>query len=80
MVFAIVTVALKTQEQTVASSQFINQLRKCIPLLGLGCWTPRILWCTSLEAVLESARDTLQVTHATGTSCLSPLSLLAPVV
>jgi len=49
-------------------------------LLGLAGWTPRVLWCTCLEAILESSWHTLHVAHASSTSGLSPLSLLAPVV
>jgi hypothetical protein len=49
------------------------------PLFGLA-WSPRILWYTSLEAILESAWNTLHVAHASSTSSLSPLCLLAPVV
>lgn len=35
---------------------------------------------TRLETVLESSSDVLQVSHSTGTSSVSSLSLLAPVV
>jgi len=47
-------------------------------LLGLG--SPSILWCTSLESILESSCNTLQVARTSGTGGLSPLRLLAPVV
>lgn len=49
------------------------------PLFGL-CWSSRILWYASLEAVLEFTWDTLHVAHTSSTSGLSPLCLLAPVV
>jgi len=49
-------------------------------LFSLSSWSPRILWCTGLEAILEFAWNTLHVAHATGTGGLSSLSLLAPVV
>jgi hypothetical protein len=49
-------------------------------LLGLGGRSPRALWCTRLESVLEQSGDGLQVTHAAGSGGLSSLGLLAPVV
>jgi hypothetical protein len=50
------------------------------PLFGLDGWSPRSLWYTGLEAILELSWDTLHVAHTSGTSGLSPLGLLAPVV
>lgn len=43
-------------------------------------WCLRILRYAVPEAVLESARDVLEVAHAAGTDSLSALGLLAPVV
>ena len=50
------------------------------PLFCLGRWSSRILWSTSLEAILEFSGNALHVSHTSSTSGLSPLSLLAPVV
>jgi hypothetical protein len=50
------------------------------PLLRLAGWSPRILWYTGLEAILESSRNALHVSHTSGTGGLSALGLLAPVV
>lgn len=44
-----------------------------IDLLGLG------LGNTGLEAILESSRNVLQVSHSAGTGCSSSLSLGSPV-
>lgn len=46
----------------------------------LGRSTSRTLGLASLEAVLESSGDVLEVTAAAGTDGLSPLGLLGPVV
>lgn len=52
-----------------------------IPLLALGgSWSPRVLWYTILEAVLETSWDFLQVAHAASAGGLPPLGLLTPVV
>lgn len=51
-----------------------------LPLLRLAGWSPRILWYTGLEAILESSRNALHVAHTAGTGGLSTLGLLAPVV
>jgi hypothetical protein len=50
------------------------------PLLRLAGWSSRILWYTGLEAILESSRNALHVSHTSGTSGLPTLGLLAPVV
>ena len=49
-------------------------------LLRLAGWSPRILWYTGLEAILESSRNALHMPHTSGTGGLSALGLLAPVV
>lgn len=50
------------------------------PLLRLAGWSPRILWYTGLEAILEFSWNALHVSHTSGSSGLSALGLLAPVV
>jgi hypothetical protein len=49
-------------------------------LFRLGSWSSRILWRAGLETILELSGDAFHVTHTSGTSCLSPLCLLAPIV
>lgn len=47
--------------------------------LGHDLGVAGVLGLALLEAILETARDVLQVAHAAGADSLSPLGLLAPV-
>jgi hypothetical protein len=54
--------------------------REKIRLLRLGGRAASALGSAGLEAVLESARDVLEVAAAAGADSLSSLGLLTPVV
>jgi len=76
--FASLTVATKTSKSI--NPQAIPKSTPEMPHLFSLRRSTRILWHTGLETILESSRNTLQVSHTSGTSGLPTLGLLAPVV
>lgn len=75
-------ISLRSQMQPASYESQITPLHSLErhPSLQLRRRSSRILWCTSLEAILELSRNFLHVAHTAGAGCLPPLGLLTPVV